>query len=97
MRSLAVNVIRRGKIETTVERAKALRPMVEKAITMAKKENLASRRALISSLQNEKAVAKLMEEIGPRYKDRRGGYMRIIRTGKVRKRDGVAVAVIEFV
>lgn len=97
MRSLANNVIRKGRIETTVARAKAIRPLVEKAVTLAKKQDLASRRALISRLGDERAVTKLMEDIAPRYKERRGGYMRIVKTGKMRKRDGVQVAVIEFV
>ncbi len=97
MRSLAVNVIKRERIETTVTRAKAIRPVVEHAITLAKKESLASRRLLLSRLQDESAVKKLVENLAPRYKERRGGYMRIVKTGRVRKRDGVATATIEFV
>ncbi len=97
MRSLAVNVIRRGKIETTVIRAKAIRPVVEKAVTLAKKKDLSARRILMSRLGDEHAVSKLINELAPKYENRKGGYMRITASGKVRKRDGVRVATIEFV
>lgn len=97
MRGLANNVIRREKIETTVVRAKAIRPVVEKAITLAKKQDVASRRILASRFQDEKVVKKLMDDLAPRYKERKGGYTRIIKSGKVRRRDGVSVATIEFV
>lgn len=97
MRSLANNVIRKGRVETTVARAKAIRPVVERAVTIAKKDNLASRRILQSRFQDPVVVKKLCDDLGPRYKERAGGYTRITKLGKVRKRDGVAVAVIEFV
>jgi large subunit ribosomal protein L17 len=97
MRGLAVNVLKREKVETTVARAKAIRPVVERAVTIAKKETLASRRILLSRFNDPAIVKKLMEELGPRYKTRNGGYTRIVKSGKVRKRDGVAVATIEFV
>jgi large subunit ribosomal protein L17 len=97
MRSLAVNVVKRERIETTVARAKAIRPVVEHAVTLAKKDTLSSRRLLLSRFHDEAMVKKLVETLAPRYKERRGGYTRIIKTGKMRKRDGVQVAVIEFV
>jgi large subunit ribosomal protein L17 len=97
MRSLANNVIRRERVETTVARAKAIRPVVEKAVTIAKKDTLASRRLLLSRFHDQGLVKKLIENLGPRYKERPGGYMRIVKTGKARKRDGVQVAIIEFV
>jgi large subunit ribosomal protein L17 len=97
MRSLAVNVIRKEKMVTTEARAKAIRPVVERAVTIAKKETLASRRILTARLHDAAAVKKLFEDIAPRYKERRGGYTRIIKSGAARKRDGVRTATIEFV
>jgi large subunit ribosomal protein L17 len=97
MRSLVNNVIKKGRIETTVTRAKAVRPVVEHAITLAKKDTLAARRNLLSRFHDKDVIAKLISDIAPRYKERQGGYTRIIKTGKLRKRDGVEVAIIEFV
>ena len=97
LRSLAVNVIRKEKIITTEARAKAIRPIVEHAITIAKKETLASRRLLVARLRDAVAVKKLCNDLAPRYKDRRGGYLRIVKSGAARKRDGVRTATIEFV
>ncbi len=97
LRNLANNLIRTGKIETTEIRAKALRPAVERLVTIAKKQTLAGRRILISRLHNIDIVAKLYEEVGPRYTGRTGGYTRITKLGKSRKRDGSPVARIEFV
>jgi large subunit ribosomal protein L17 len=97
MRSLAVNVIRKEKIRTTEARAKAVRPMVERSVTMAKKETLAARRLLTARLQDPVAVKKLFDDLAPRYKERSGGYTRIVKSGVTRKRDGVRTATIEFV
>jgi large subunit ribosomal protein L17 len=97
MRGLANNVIRRGRVETTIARAKAIRPVVERAVTIAKKETLASRRVLESRFHDQVVVEKLIRDLGPRYKSRAGGYTRIIKTGKMRRRDGVETAIIEFV
>lgn len=97
LRNLAGDVIIKGKIRTTEARAKAIRPIVERAVRISSRGDLASRRLLLSRLQNQDAVNKLMDEFGPRYKDRRGGYTRIIKSCVVRKRDGVRIAVIEFV
>ncbi len=97
MRGLANNVIKKGRIETTVVRAKAIRPVVERAVTLAKKQDLASRRLLLSRFHDKAVVSKLVDDLGPRYKDRNGGYTRIMKTGKLRKRDGVETAIIEFV
>ena len=97
MRGLALNVLKRERVETTVTRAKAIRPVVERAVTIAKKDTLASRRLLLSRFNDETIVKKLMEDLGPRYKARAGGYTRIVKSGKIRKRDGVQVATIEFV
>lgn len=97
LRGLSQELIRHGKIETTEDRAKAIRPAVEKLITLAKKQNLESRRLLISRVHNPRLVKKLFEEIGPRYQNRKGGYTRVIKLGKTRKRDGTKLAKIEFV
>ncbi len=97
VRNLSGDLIRAGKIETTIARAKEIRPIVEKMVTMAKKQTLAARRLLISRLHNTDLVEHLFNDIAPRYQDRAGGYLRIVKLGKTRKRDGVSVATIEFV
>lgn len=97
LRNLSSELIRKGKIETTDARAKAIRPMVEKFVTIAKKSDLPSRRLLMSRLNSRIVVKKLCDEIGPRYINRKGGYLRITKLGKFRKRDGADIARIEFV
>jgi large subunit ribosomal protein L17 len=95
--SLAEALITREKILTTEARAKELRPAVESMITKAKKGDLATRRLLASKLGGRPALAKkLIEVIAPRYKDRKGGYIRITKVVK-RASDGRQSAVIEFV
>jgi len=84
------------RIETTEARAKEVRPQVEKLVTLAKKQNLASFRILLSRLPKQSAE-KLYYEIAPRYQERRGGYLRILKTVVRRKRDAAKKAVIEFV
>lgn len=96
MRSLAESLIINDGIKTTQAKAKALRTFVEPLVTKAKKGTLAQRRNIIKVLYTDKAVNKLMDEIGPRYKDREGGYTRIIKLGP-RKNDGAEMAKIEFV
>lgn len=97
MRNLAADLIRAGSIETTEARAKAIRPVVERLVTIAKRETLSARRLLLARVHNERVVEKLLREFGPRYRGRAGGYLRIIKTAKHRKRDGAPVAKIEFV
>jgi len=97
LRGLTKELIKHGKIETTETRAKAIRPIVEKLVTLAKKQDLASRRLLLSRIQNKNIVKKLFEEIGPKYEKRSGGYLRITKSAKYRKRDGAKLAKIEFV
>ena len=97
LRALAVNVIKREKIVTTETRAKAIRPVVEHAITIAKKGTVAARRILTARLHDPVSVKKLCDDLAPRYKDRHGGYLRIVKSGAARKRDGVRTAIIEFV
>lgn len=84
-------------METTETRAKAIRPVVERMVSLAKRQTLASRRVLLSRLHDKRVVGKLMEEVAPRYESRAGGYLRIRKLAKWRKRDGSRLAVIEFV
>ena len=97
LRNLAANLIRTGKIETTEVRAKAVRPAVERFVTIAKHGDLAARRLLLARLHNKTIVERLMHDLGPRYAERNGGYLRIRKLTAVRKRDGTRMAVIEFV
>jgi len=98
IRQLAESLILHEKIVTTEAKAKALRPIIEKLVTRARgKEKLAVRRTLLSKLPKQKAVKKLQEDIAPRYKERKGGYTRIIKLGALRQGDGAKMAQIEFV
>lgn len=96
-RNLASDLIRKGSITTTEIRAKAIRPIVERLVTIAKRQDLASRRLVISRLGNKQVAERLFGEIAPRYKERPGGYLRITKSSKKRKRDSAPVATIEFV
>lgn len=97
IKSLALNLIVREKIKTTLPKAKELRPFIEKLVTLAKKDDLATRRIVISRLANRAPeVRKLFKTIAPKYADRKGGYTRILKLG-VRKSDSAEMAQIEFV
>jgi len=96
MKSLAISLVKHEKIETTLAKAKELRPYTEKLVTRAKSDTIASRRLLISRTGNEIAAKKLVETLAPKYKTRNGGYTRIIKTGR-RLKDGSNMAIIEFV
>lgn len=95
-RDLTISFVEHGRITTTLAKAKAMRPMVEKLISVSRKNDLATRRYLLSRLHNEAAVNKLLSVIGPRYINRPGGYTRIIKVGP-RPGDGAEQAVIELV
>jgi len=95
-KSQARSLILHGKIKTTEMKAKELRPFIEKLITRAKDDSLASRRILISRVGDKDAVDKLFKDIGPRYKERKGGYTRIVRL-PYKRNDGAREAIIEFV
>lgn len=99
MRSLAIALIDKEKIETTEAKAKAIRPYVEKLVTTGRTNTLANRRRLVSVLGSGggSAAKKLVEELGPRYQDRPGGYLRIVKTRDRIASDGAAMAIIEFV
>jgi large subunit ribosomal protein L17 len=94
--NMAVSLIMHEQIKTTVPKAKELRPYVEILVTKARKGDLASRRGLIARIKDKVAVEKLMDALAPRYKERPGGYLRIIKAG-FRHGDMAPVAYIEFV
>ena len=96
LRNLASSIIIYEKVKTTEAKAKVVRSLVEKMITSAKTGDLASRRKLISTLPQTMAIKKAMEVLGPRYKERAGGYTRIIKIG-ARKGDGAELVQIELV
>lgn len=89
-------LIKHEQIITTLPKAKELRPIMEKLITLGKKGGLHARRQAISKLQNNDIVEKLFSEIAERYKERQGGYIRVLKAG-FRKGDNAPMAVIEFV
>lgn len=96
LKNLAAQFLLYEKVVTTESKAKALRPFVERLITKAKKNTLFARRELMKVLPIENAVKKALEEIGPRYATRNGGYTRIVKLG-VRAGDGGKKARIELV
>ena len=95
-RNMAQALVKHEQIVTTLPKAKALRPVVERLITLGKRGDLHARRLAFARLRSEEAVAKLFKELGPRYEGRQGGYCRIIKAG-YRYGDAAAMAVIEFV
>lgn len=95
LRLLASALFLKEKIRTTEAKARETSRFVEKIITKAKRGNLSSRRLLLKNF-SPKIVKKIVEEIGPRYKERKGGYTRIIKLGK-RKSDGAEMAIIELI
>lgn len=96
MQSLAMALIREHRIKTTLAKAKELRGYVEPLITRAKEDTHHNRRQVFSSLQNKEAVTTLFTEVGPKSKDRPGGYTRVIKAG-FRKGDGAEMAIVELV
>ena len=94
--NLACNLIEHGRIKTTLGKAKALRPVAEKLVTLAKRDDLHSRRLAIAFLHQKETVKKLFAEVAPASKDRQGGYCRITKLG-ARMSDSAQMAVIEWV
>jgi large subunit ribosomal protein L17 len=94
--NMSCSLIEHEQIKTTLPKAKELRPIVEKLITLAKKGDLHSRRVAASRIKQDEAVKKLFEVLGPRYADRKGGYIRIMKAG-FRYGDMAPMAIIEFV
>lgn len=96
IRSLALSLIMKGKIRTTEAKAKELRPFIEKLITRGRKGDMTARRVIESRLGGARATKKLVDVVAPKYKDRNGGYTRIIKLAP-RSGDASKMAVIEFV
>ncbi|MCK0142590.1 50S ribosomal protein L17 [Aliiroseovarius sp. F20344] len=94
--NMAGSLIEHEQIKTTLPKAKELRPIIEKMITLAKRGDLHARRQASARLKQEDQVAKLFEVLGPRYKDRQGGYVRVLKAG-FRYGDMAPMAIIEFV
>lgn len=94
--NLAISLIEHGRIKTTLGKAKALRPVAEKLITLAKRDDLHSRRLAIAFLRQKETVQKLFSETAPASKDRQGGYCRITKLG-ARMSDSAPMAIIEWV
>jgi large subunit ribosomal protein L17 len=94
--NMSAALIKHEQIETTLPKAKELRPIVEKLITLGKRGDLHARRQAIAQVRDETQIQKLFAVLGPRYKDRQGGYIRILKAG-FRYGDNAARAIIEFV
>lgn len=95
LRNLVTSVLVEDRVETTLAKAKAVRPLVEKMITLGKRGDLHSRRQALAFMMTDSSVTRLFATVAPRYSDRQGGYLRIIHSG-FRKGDGGAKAVIEL-
>ncbi len=95
-RNMAASLMEHEVIKTTLPKAKELRRVAEPLITMAKNDSVAKRRVAFSRLRNRDVVTKLFDELGPRYKDRPGGYMRILKCG-LRAGDKAPMAIVELV
>lgn len=95
LRNLAASVIERNRIETTLAKAKAVQPIVERMVTWGKAGALADKRRALAYLYRRKTVQTLFDEVAPRFMDRSGGYTRIIKTD-FRKGDGAEMAILEF-
>ncbi len=102
LRNMATELILRGKIETTEGKAKEVKSVVDGLITLGKKNDLASRRHAANEMSNVKtkdgktAVQVLFDEVAPKYKDRNGGYTRLVKTG-IRRGDNAPMAIVELV
>jgi large subunit ribosomal protein L17 len=94
--NMAASLIEHEQIVTTLPKAKEMKPIMDKLVTLAKKGDLAARRAAIAQIRNKEAVSKLFSVLGERYKDRNGGYTRVLKAG-FRPGDNAPLAVIELV
>lgn len=95
-RGLMVALVENGRIKTTLAKAKVVRPPIEKLITIARKGDLSARRRLLKLVPNKEIVKKMLEEVGPRFKNRPGGYLRIVKLGP-RSSDQTEMARLEWV
>jgi len=96
MSNMAASLFWEGRIETTLPRAKVLRPYAEKLITKARNGSLHDRRVILRHIEDTEVVTKLFDEVAPRYTERPGGYTRILKLGP-RRGDGAEMAIIELV
>ncbi len=96
LRAMTTYLLENGQIKTTFARAKEVAPMAEKMITLAKKNDLASYRQVLSYVTKEDVAKKLFQEIGPKYADRNGGYTRVLKMGP-RRGDAAELAIIQLV
>ena len=96
LRAMVTFLLEKGRIETTVTRAKEVRSMTEKMITTAKKGDLHSKRQIFAFVTKEDVAKKLFDEVAPKYSDRGGGYTRIVKTGP-RRGDAAEMAIIELI
>jgi large subunit ribosomal protein L17 len=94
-RNMASSLIRHETIRTTVPKAKELRRVIEPLITLAKKDGVAQRRLAFDRLRDKETVGKLFKELGPRFKDRPGGYLRILKIGN-RPGDSAPMAIVQL-
>lgn len=97
LRNLAAEIIDHGKIKTTHTKCKAVQPVVEKLITLAKEDSVANRRLALSKLDNKAAVHKLFTEVAPKFKERNGGYTRILKLADNRLGDNAPMSFISLV
>lgn len=97
VQGLAMELIIHGKIRTTETKAKAIKPFVEKLVTIAKNDTVANRRLAFTKLNNKEAVAALFNNVAPKFKQRPGGYTRILKLAEGRLGDGAKEAYIAFV
>ena len=95
-KSLAISIIEHESVQTTLAKAKEIRGFLEPLVTLAKENSVANQRLAFARLQSKEAVAKLFDELGPRYKNRPGGYLRVIKRG-YRPGDKAPAAQVEFV
>ena len=96
LRGLVTLLLEKGRIETTVTRAKEVQPMAERMISLGKENTLHSRRQALAYVTKEDVVKKLFDEIAPKYEDKNGGYTRVIKTGP-RRGDAAEMCIIELV
>ncbi|HKX45576.1 MAG TPA: 50S ribosomal protein L17 [Planctomycetota bacterium] len=96
-RNMSVSLIEHERIVTTIQKAKHVKPLVEKLVTLAKEPTLHHRRQAFARLRSDEAVTKLFEVLGPRFRERPGGYCRILKLAKPRLGDNGQRAILEFV
>lgn len=96
LRSMATSLLKYGRIETTEPKAKELKSIVEKMISLGKQDDLAARRLAMTYLMEESVVKELFEKISPKYADRQGGYTRLIKSGN-RRGDAAPMVIMELV